>query len=76
VGPVRERVAAIYDAASAAMSDPDVVTPAVETLAELAGDMASCASTPWGRFVIEARLPELRRLPLGQASARSTSRCT
>jgi ubiquinone/menaquinone biosynthesis C-methylase UbiE len=35
-----ERVAASYDAVSARMFDPAVVTPAVETLAELAGDGA------------------------------------
>jgi trans-aconitate methyltransferase len=36
-----ERVAAIYDAVSARMFDPAVLTPAVETLAELAGDGAA-----------------------------------
>jgi hypothetical protein len=32
-----EHVAAVYDASSAAMFDPDVLEPAVQTLAELAG---------------------------------------
>jgi len=36
-----ERVAAVYDAHSAGMFDPAVVQPAVETLAELAGDGAA-----------------------------------
>jgi Methyltransferase domain len=36
-----ERVAAVYDADSASMFDPSVVGPAVETLAELAGDGAA-----------------------------------
>jgi hypothetical protein len=36
-----ERVAAVYDAHSTSMSDPDVVGPTVETLSELAGDGAA-----------------------------------
>jgi trans-aconitate methyltransferase len=36
-----ERVAAVYDEHSASMFDPAVVEPAVETLAELAGDGAA-----------------------------------
>jgi trans-aconitate methyltransferase len=36
-----ERVAAVYDEHSASMFDPAVVAPAVETLAELAGDDAA-----------------------------------
>jgi ubiquinone/menaquinone biosynthesis C-methylase UbiE len=36
-----ERVAAVYDAHSATMFDPAVLEPAVETLAELAGDGAA-----------------------------------
>jgi SAM-dependent methyltransferase len=36
-----ERIAAVYDADSASMFDPAVVGPAVETLAELAGDGAA-----------------------------------
>jgi hypothetical protein len=36
-----ERVAAIYDEHSAGMFDPAVVGPAVEMLAELAGDGAA-----------------------------------
>src|ERR671911_243164 len=36
-----ERVAEVYDANSASMFDPAVVAPAVEMLAELAGDGAA-----------------------------------
>jgi hypothetical protein len=36
-----EQVAAVYDAHSASMFDPAVLEPAVETLAELAGDCAA-----------------------------------
>ena len=36
-----ERVAAVYDAHSASMYDPDVLEPAVDTLTELAGDGAA-----------------------------------